>query len=81
MRMPVFYYFLVCGPALFGVLLLASNHMEPRPMAVSQTRGVPTFKAPQESSASEAGAKSIAPALTIKATDVPPKSNKAGSSS
>jgi len=49
MRMPVLSYFLVAGTVLFGVLVLAGNKLEPKPLPVTQTVGVPApFKAPPE---------------------------------
>ena len=37
MRMPILSYFLVVGTILFGVLVLVSNQIEPKPPQVSQT--------------------------------------------
>jgi hypothetical protein len=49
MRMPLLSYFLVAGTVLFGALLLVGNKLEPKPLPVSQTVGVPApFKAPPE---------------------------------
>jgi hypothetical protein len=49
MRMPVLSYFLVAGTVLFGVLTLVGNKLEPKPLPVTQTVGVPQpFKAPPE---------------------------------
>ncbi|HEX4987906.1 MAG TPA: hypothetical protein VFW91_03945 [Candidatus Binatia bacterium] len=49
MRMPILSYFLVVGTALFGVLVLISNQIEPKPLHVTQTVGIPApFKAPPE---------------------------------
>ena len=49
MRMPILFYFLFGGAVLFGGLVLVSNRLEPKPLAVSQTIGVPApFKAPPE---------------------------------
>jgi hypothetical protein len=53
--MPVLSYFLVAGAFLFGVLVLVGNKLEPRPLPVSQTVGVPApFKAPPEDAQSRA---------------------------
>lgn len=49
MRMPILSYFLVAGTLLFGVLVLMSNKLEPKPLPVSQMVGVPApYKAPPE---------------------------------
>ena len=49
MRMPVLSYFLIVGTALFGVLTLVSNRIEPKPLPVTQTTGLPPpYKAPPE---------------------------------
>lgn len=40
MRMPVLSYFLIVGAALFGVLTLVSNRIEPKPLPVTQTIGL-----------------------------------------
>ena len=49
MRMPVLSYFLIVGTALFGVLTLVSNRIEPKPLPVTQTIGLPPpYKAPPE---------------------------------
>ena len=55
MRMPVLSYFLVVGAALFGVLTLVSNRIEPKPLPVTQTIGLPPpYKAPPEAAHSAA---------------------------
>ena len=49
MRMPILSYFLVVGTVLFGGLALVSNRLEPKPLPVTQTVGVPPpYKAPLE---------------------------------
>ena len=49
MQMPIFSYFLVVGTILFGILVLVSNQLEPKPLRVSQRLGLPArFKAPPE---------------------------------
>ena len=49
MRMPIVSYFLVVGLLLFGGLILVSSELESKPLAVSQTIGLPpAFKAPPE---------------------------------
>lgn len=49
MRMPILSYFLIVGTALFGVLTLVSNRIEPKPLPVTQTIGLPPpYKAPPE---------------------------------
>jgi hypothetical protein len=49
MRMPLLSYFLVAGTVLFGALVLVGNKLEPKPLPVSQTVGVPApFKTPPE---------------------------------
>lgn len=49
MRMPVLSYFLIVGTALFGVLTLVSNRIEPKPLPVTQTTGLPPpYKASPE---------------------------------
>jgi hypothetical protein len=49
MQMPIFSYFLVVGTILFGILVLVSNRLEPKPLRVSQRLGLPArFKAPPE---------------------------------
>ena len=51
MRMPILSYFLIVGTALFGVLSLVSNRIEPKPLPVTQTIGLPPpYKAPPEAS-------------------------------
>jgi hypothetical protein len=51
MRMPILSYFLIVGTALFGVLTLVSNRIEPKPLFVTQTIGLPPpYKAPPEAS-------------------------------
>ena len=51
MRMPILSYFLIVGAALFGVLSLVSNRIEPKPLPVTQTIGLPPpYKAPAEAS-------------------------------
>jgi hypothetical protein len=55
MRMPVLSYFLIVGAALFGVLTLVSNRIEPKPLPVTQTIGLrPPYKAPPEDAHSAA---------------------------
>jgi len=50
MRMPILSYFLIVGTALFGVLSLVSNRIEPKPLPVTQTLGLPPpYKAPEAS--------------------------------
>jgi len=52
MRMPILSYFLVVGVALFGVLTLVSNRIEPKPLPVTQTVGLPPpYKAPPQANA------------------------------
>jgi hypothetical protein len=41
MRMPILSYFLIAGTALFGVLTLVSNRIDPKPLPVTQTVGLP----------------------------------------
>ena len=55
MRMPVLSYFLIVGAALFGVLTLVSNRIEPKPLPVTQTIGLPPpYKAQPEDAHSAA---------------------------
>ena len=57
MRMPLLSYFLVAGTVLFGALILVGDKLEPKPLPVSQTVGVPApFKAPPEEVQSRASA-------------------------
>jgi hypothetical protein len=52
MRMPILSYFLIAGTALFGVLTLVSNRIDPKPLPVTQTVGLPPpYKAPPEANA------------------------------
>jgi hypothetical protein len=52
MRMPILSYFLIVGTALFGVLTLVSNRIEPKPLPVTQTIGLPPpYKAPPQANA------------------------------
>ncbi len=52
MRMPILSYFLIVGTALFGVLTLVGNRIEPKPLPVTQTIGLPPpYKAPPEANA------------------------------
>ena len=52
MRMPILSYFLIVGTALFGVLTLVSNRIEPRPLPVTQMIGLPPpYKVPPEANA------------------------------
>ena len=52
MRMPVLSYFLIVGTALFGVLSLVSNRIEPKPLPVTQTVGLPPpYKAAPDANA------------------------------
>ena len=52
MRMPVLSYFLIVGAALFGVLTLVGKRIEPKPLPVTQTTGLPPpYKAPSETNA------------------------------
>jgi len=52
MRMPILSYFLIVRTALFGVLTLVSNRIEPKPLPVTQTIGLPPpYKAPREPNA------------------------------
>ena len=57
MRMPLLSYFLVAGTVLFGALILVGDKLEPKPLPVSQTVGVPApLKAPPEEVQSRASA-------------------------
>ena len=52
MRMPILSYFLIVGTALFGVLSLVSNRIEPKPLPVTQTIGLPpAYKAAPDATA------------------------------
>ena len=52
MRMPILSYFLIVGSALFGVLPLVSNQIEPKPLPVPQAVGLPPpYKVPTEANA------------------------------
>jgi uncharacterized membrane protein YhhN len=52
MRMPIFGYVVVVGAMLFGAIAMVSSELESKPVAVSQTVGVPApFKAPLETTA------------------------------
>ena len=52
MRMPILSYFLIVGTALFGALTLVSNRIEPKPLPVTQTIGLPPpYKVPPEANA------------------------------
>ena len=56
MRMPMLSYFLVTGTVLFGVLVLVGNKLEPKPLPVAQTVGVPApFRAQPEDVQSKTG--------------------------
>jgi hypothetical protein len=77
MRMPILSYFLFAGAVLFGALILVSNQMEPMPLQVSQTLGVPApFKATPEESQSKANAANFAaeyPVTNAQVRDAAPK--------
>ena len=77
MRMPILSYFLVAGTALFGALVLVSNQMQPMPLQVSQTVGVPApFKATPEEGQSKSNAANFAaeyPVTNAQVRDTAPK--------
>jgi hypothetical protein len=82
--MPILSYFLVVGTALFGVLALVSNRLEPTPLPVTQTIGIPApFKAPpdevQSISAVNFGAEH--PATNGQTPDVAPRQKRGSKSS
>ena len=80
MRMPILSYFLAVGTALFGVLVLVSNQLEPKPLRVSQKIGVPArFKAPPEQMQSRISALNFAAeyiVTNIQGSDVAPKQKR-----
>ncbi|HVQ78448.1 MAG: hypothetical protein WBE94_25360 [Pseudolabrys sp.] len=54
MRMPILSYFLIVGAALFGALTLVSNRIEPKPLPVTQTIGLPPpYKPAPEANAAQ----------------------------
>jgi hypothetical protein len=80
MRMPIFSYFLVVGTVLFGVLVLVSNQIEPKPLHVTQTMGIPApFKAPPESEQSTISSSNFAaeyPVTDVHVPDPAPKQKR-----
>jgi hypothetical protein len=82
MRMPILSYFLVVGTALFGVLVLVSNQIEPKPLQVSQMVGIPApFKAPSEPEQSGISSVNFAaeyPVTNVQTPDVAPKQKRTG---
>jgi hypothetical protein len=78
--MPILSYFLVVGTVLFGGLVLVSNRLEPKPLPVSQTIGVPApFKAQPEEDQPRTGAANLAAEYpNVQTPDAAPKQKRAG---
>src|SRR5262245_18289766 len=84
MRMLIFSYFRVMGTVLFGALLLVSNQIEPKPLHVTQTMGIPApFKAPPEPEQSTVSTSNFAaeyPVTDVQAPDPAPKQKRTNKS-
>jgi len=71
MQMPIFPYFLAVGTILFGVLVIVSNQLEPKPLRVSQKVGLPArFKAPSEQMQSSAQAVNFAAESSVRSHQI-----------
>ena len=82
MRMPILSYFLVVGTVLFGGLVLASNRLEPKPLAVTQTVGIPApFKAPPEDEAGTSASNFATEYPVMNVQDTAPRQKRTGNPS
>jgi hypothetical protein len=80
--MPILSYFLVVGAVLFGGLVLVSTRLEPKPLPVTQTVGIPApFKASPEDEARTSASNFAAeyPAMNIQ--DTAPRQKRTGNPS